>query len=132
MQDDARERAWAAVHDAIAAMPGWAVSPTSYHGEAATWHVAAVDLRPTGRQAKREAITATGATEMAALDALAGLLEDRMVADPRAVLNRELRAAFVEGAEEDSRRRLGRGLTEEELERVLRHYPGDVETQPKP
>jgi len=27
---------------------------------------------------------------------------------------------------EDSRRRLGRGLTAEELERVLRRYPGDV------
>lgn len=35
------------------------------------------------------------------------------------------RADFVTGAEEDSRRRLGRGLTTEELERVLRRYPGD-------
>jgi hypothetical protein len=37
-----------------------------------------------------------------------------------------LRQAFIEGAEEDSRRRLGRGLTTEELERVHWHYPGDV------
>ena len=71
-------------------------------------------------------------SEVAALEALAALLEDRTVADPRAVLNQKLRAAFVEGAEEDSRRRLGRGLTEEELERVLRHYPGDMDTRPKP
>src|SRR5215203_4953128 len=42
----------------------------------------------------------------------------------RADLNRRLMAAFVEGAEEDSRRRLGRGLTEDELDRVLRRYPG--------
>jgi hypothetical protein len=42
-------------------------------------------------------------------------------------LNERLRAAFVEGAEEDSRRRLGRGLTPDELERVLLYYPGDVE-----
>jgi hypothetical protein len=28
-------------------------------------------------------------------------------------------------SEEDSRRRLGRGLTREELERVLRRYPGN-------
>jgi hypothetical protein len=35
-------------------------------------------------------------------------------------------SAFIDGAEEDSRRRLGRGLTAEELERVLRHYPGDL------
>jgi hypothetical protein len=46
--------------------------------------------------------------------------------DRRTRLNQRLRQAFIEGAEEDSRRRLGRGLTAEELERVLRHYPGDV------
>ena len=44
----------------------------------------------------------------------------------RVRLNERLRAAFVAGAEEDSRRRLGRGLTRDELERVLRRYPGDV------
>jgi hypothetical protein len=52
---------------------------------------------------------------------------DRPVAEPdqdcRARLNQRLRQAFIEGAEEDSRRRLGRGLTAEELERVLWHYP---------
>jgi len=41
-------------------------------------------------------------------------------------LNERLRAAFIAGAEEDSRRRLERGLTAEELERVLRRFPGDV------
>ena len=46
--------------------------------------------------------------------------------DRRARLNKRLREAFIAGAEEDSRRRLGRGLTAEELERVLRRYPGDV------
>jgi hypothetical protein len=47
--------------------------------------------------------------------------------DRRARLNQRLRQAFIEGAEADSRRRLGRGLTaEEELERVLRRYPGDL------
>jgi len=49
-------------------------------------------------------------------------------ADPerRERLNKRLRAGFIEGAEEDSRRRLGRGLTAEELERILWRYPGDV------
>jgi hypothetical protein len=75
--DDERERAWAAVHDAIAAMPGWAVGSCTCHGESALWHVSAVDLRPRGRQAKREAITATGATEVAALGALVSLVEAR-------------------------------------------------------
>jgi hypothetical protein len=41
-------------------------------------------------------------------------------------LNKRLRQAFIEGADGDSQRRLGRGLTVEELERVLWHYPGDV------
>jgi hypothetical protein len=34
-----------------------------------------------------------------------------------------LRAEFIKGAEEDSLRRLGRPLTREELERVLRRLP---------
>jgi hypothetical protein len=38
-------------------------------------------------------------------------------------LNKRRRAAFIEGAEEDSRRRLDRGLTTEELERVVWRYP---------
>jgi hypothetical protein len=41
-------------------------------------------------------------------------------------LNERLRAAWIEGAEEESRRRLGRGLTADELARVLRRYSGDV------
>jgi len=41
-------------------------------------------------------------------------------------LNRRLRVAFIAGAEEQSRREAGRGLTEQELERVLRRNPGDL------
>jgi len=44
-------------------------------------------------------------------------------------LNQRLRQAFIDGAEEDSRRRLERGLTTEELERVLQRYPGDIGTR---
>ena len=77
MTDDERERVWAAVHDALAQMQGWAVGPCVYHGDGDLWHVSAIDLRPRGRQAKREAITATGATEIAALGALVELLEAR-------------------------------------------------------
>jgi hypothetical protein len=40
-------------------------------------------------------------------------------ADWQRHMNLRLRAEFIAGAEEDSRRRLGRGLTKEELERVL-------------
>ena len=58
-------------------MPGWAVGPCLYHGDGALWHVSAIDLRPRGRYAKREAITATGGTEIAALGALVALLNER-------------------------------------------------------
>ena len=44
----------------------------------------------------------------------------------RLELNRKLRRAFVEGAEERSQRESGRGLTEDELRRILRRYPGDL------
>jgi hypothetical protein len=47
-------------------------------------------------------------------------------ASRRQRLYERLRPAFLAGAEEDSRRRLGRGLTRNELERVLRRYPGDL------
>ena len=52
---------------------------------------------------------------------------DEDAAGRRRRLNERLRQAFIEGAEEDSRRRLGQGLTADELERVLRHYPGNLE-----
>ena len=47
-------------------------------------------------------------------------------ASRRSALNRRLRIAFISGAEEDSRSSLGRGLSEKELERVVRRYPGDL------
>jgi hypothetical protein len=39
-------------------------------------------------------------------------------------LRQRFRTEFIAGAEEDSRRRLGRPLTHDELVRVLRRYPG--------
>ena len=36
------------------------------------------------------------------------------------------RAEYLAGAEEDWRRRTGRLMTAEELERALRRYPGDI------
>lgn len=44
----------------------------------------------------------------------------------RRELNRKLRRAFLEGAEERSQRELGRGLTTAELDRIIRRYPGDL------
>ena len=42
------------------------------------------------------------------------------------VLNQRLRLAFIAGAEQRSRQTVGCGLTGEELQRVLRRYPGDL------
>ena len=75
--DDEREHAWAAVHDSIGRMPGWAIGPCVYPADDDLWHVAAIDLRPRGRHAKREAIPATGTTEIGAQGALVALLDAR-------------------------------------------------------
>jgi len=40
-------------------------------------------------------------------------------------LTRQLRAEYLAGAEQQSRRTLGRGLTGIELRALLRRYPGD-------
>ncbi len=41
-------------------------------------------------------------------------------------LRERARAEFIVGAEEEHRKRTGRALTAEELERILRRIPGDV------
>ena len=48
------------------------------------------------------------------------------LAGRRHELNRRLRLAFLEGAEEESRQTMGRGLTDEELRRIIERHPGDV------
>jgi hypothetical protein len=52
--------------------------------------------------------------------------DPRRLAARRRVLNQRLRLAFIAGAEERSRETVGRGLTGEEIERVLRRYPSDL------
>ena len=44
----------------------------------------------------------------------------------RRELNQRLRLAFIVCAEQRSRQTVGCGLTGEELQRVLRRYPGDL------
>ena len=50
----------------------------------------------------------------------------RLAEEHRHELNRRLRATFIEGAEERSRETHSRGLTDEELRRIMRRYPGDL------
>ncbi|MCU0483243.1 MAG: hypothetical protein MUC54_03075 [Chloroflexi bacterium] len=71
------------------------------------------------------------------VDGVAALrdLDDRLRGVPKPSgtrleeLARRLRPVYVEGAEEESRRREGRGLTAEELEGVLWRYPGDIDAR---
>ena len=42
-------------------------------------------------------------------------------------VNRRIRAAWLSGADEASRRLFGRGLTLEELRAIIARYPGDLE-----
>lgn len=53
----------------------------------------------------------------------------RLAEEHRHELNRRLRATFIEGAEERSRETHSRGLTDEELRRIMRRYPGDLPEQ---
>jgi hypothetical protein len=52
--------------------------------------------------------------------------EAKALAAHRRDLNCRLRLAFIAGAEERSRETMGRGLTDEEFERIIERYPGDV------
>jgi hypothetical protein len=52
--------------------------------------------------------------------------EAKALAVHRRDLNRRLRLAFIAGAEERSRESMGRGLTDDEFERIIERYPGDV------
>jgi hypothetical protein len=45
--------------------------------------------------------------------------------DRKRQMNHGLRAEFMAGADEEWRKRTGRPMTAEELERVLRRYPGE-------
>jgi hypothetical protein len=71
-------------------------------------------------------VSGLGESEVAALRNLGDHL--RGVAGPLGTrmddLRRRLRFAFLEGAEDESRRSVGRGLTPEEQDRVLRRYSG--------
>ena len=90
------------------------------------WSVTAHGPLP-GRGKAPQVATGTGEDEVAALRAL----DDRLRGVPRPdggrleELNRRLRQALIDSAEADSRQRLGRGLTADELGRVPRRYPGD-------
>jgi hypothetical protein len=123
---DAREAARSAVHEALPAR--WQVGPPTYDSGRHAWSVTAHGPLP-GRGKAPEMVTGAGVDEVAALRDL----HDRLRGVPKPdggrleELNRRLRHAYVAGAEEQAQGAEGRGLTADELERVLGHYPGDAE-----
>jgi len=107
---DAREAAWSAVHDALPAR--WHVGPVTYDPGRHAWSVTAHGPLP-GRGKAPQVAAGTGEDEVASLRDLDDRLRGLPKPDGRRMeeLSRRLRRTFVAGAEEDSRRRLGRGLT---------------------
>ena len=122
---DARVAAWWAVHDALPAR--WHARPVTYDPGHQVWSVTAHGPLP-GRGKAPQVATGTGEDEVAALRDLDLRLRGipRLDGGRLEELNRRLRQAFVAGAEADSRRRLERGMTADELDGVLRRYPGDL------
>jgi hypothetical protein len=115
---DTRETAWLAVLDGLPAR--WYVGPPTYDPGRHTWSVTAHGLFP-GRGKAPQTVTGLGPDEVAALRDL----DDRLrgVPGPESTRleeqDRRLRQAYLAGAEEQSQRAEGRGLTEEVFGRVL-------------
>lgn len=122
----ATEAAWAAVHEALPAR--WQVGPALYSPGDRAWHVSAHGPHP-GRGRTPQTVTGTGEVELAALRDLNDQLRGVPQPDGSRTeeLNRRLRFAYLDGAEEYALQAHARGLTTDELERVLRQYPGDVD-----
>jgi hypothetical protein len=116
-----RDVAWEAVHDALPAR--WRVGPVTYDPGVRLWGVTARGPHP-GRRKAPVTVSGTGEDEAAALRDL----DDRLRAVPKPdgtrmeELRRRIRLAYVEGAEKRSRENSARGLTGDELDRVLSRF----------
>ena len=116
-----REDAWDAVHEALPA--GWTVGPPTFDPGVPGWSVTARSVA-SSRLKPPQTVTGTGVDETAALRNL----DDRLRGVPQpngsrmAERERRIRLAYLEGAEEWSRETTGRGLTEGELEGVVRRF----------
>ena len=75
---------------------------------------------PAGRYRPPDVIEAHGEDEAAALTYLAIALEERLGDERRVEIGQWARLAYIQGAEAAAIRSRGRGLTGEELERVIR------------
>lgn len=83
MSDD-KTTAWGRVHEALERLPGWRVTPCTFHESerpSPRWHVTAAQVGVAGRSGQRASLEGVGATEQEALEMLARLLEERF-SDP--------------------------------------------------
>ena len=116
-----REDPWDDVHEALPA--GWRVGPVTYSPAIPGYSVSAWSAGDS-RARRPQTVTGTGVDETAALRAL----DDRLRGVPQpngsrmAERERRIRRAHVQDAEAWSRETSGRGLTEGELEGVVRRF----------
>jgi hypothetical protein len=120
---EALNEAWDALYDSLPAR--WHIGKPSYEPERAAWSATAWGPRPDRGEA-RQSVTGTGDTEVAALRDLDHRL--RRVPRPNRGrlddLRHRLRMAYVDGAEAFSREAFDRGLTTDELGRIIQRYEG--------
>jgi len=120
---EAINEAWEALVDAVP--PRWHVARPSFDPERRVWVVTAWGPR-LGSGSTRQSVSGSGEDQAAALRDL----DDRLRGVPKPnsereeELSRRLRMAYVDGAEAFSRETLDRGLTSDELGRVIRGYVG--------
>jgi hypothetical protein len=114
---DEREAAWDAVHEALPAR--WAVGLPSQHPSTREWTITARGPHP-GRGKHPPTVTGAGESEIEALRDLDRRLRGSgLPAGSMNDLRARLRLAYVQGAEGWARGELGRGLTSDELIRVI-------------
>ena len=87
------------------------------------WEVVARSPKPIGRLSRPDYLIGDGEDELHALTELALKLDAIRRADRLATIEERARLAFVDGAEEESRRTHRRGLTADELAAVLARFP---------
>ena len=123
LNSEALNEAWDVLYDSLPAR--WHIGKPSYDPERAPWSVTAWGPQP-GRGEARQAVIGTGDTPVAALRDLDDRL--RSATKPNGgrmdELRRQLRMAYVDGAEALAREAFDRGLTEDELGRVIERYEG--------
>jgi hypothetical protein len=120
---DEREEAWGRLHEAIPAR--WHVGLPSFDPGRPGWSISAVGPHP-GRGKLPVYVTGFGDDELSAIRDLDGRLRGERGDGPRKLdeLRTRLRLAYLRGAEEWTRADAGQGLTDEQLVRVLRQFPG--------